>query len=75
MAVLVDGSGSMAPGGAREKFDYARRAAAALAYVAMGSGQRVLLLPFAADLGTPLHTGRSRATGNLYREGKPHRCC
>ncbi|MCY2932404.1 MAG: DUF58 domain-containing protein [Planctomycetota bacterium] len=60
VAVLVDCSGSMAPGGSHEKFDYARRAAAALAYVAMGSGQKVLLIPFAADLGAPLRTGRSR---------------
>ena len=60
VAVLVDCSGSMAPGGRPEKFDYARRAAAALAYVAMGSGQKVLLLPFANELGLPLRTGRSR---------------
>ena len=60
VAVLVDCSGSMAPGGVGEKFDYARRAAAALAYVAMGSGQKVVLLPFAHELGQPWRTGRSR---------------
>ncbi|MCK4601697.1 MAG: DUF58 domain-containing protein, partial [Phycisphaerae bacterium] len=36
VAILFDASASMAPGGVMEKFDYARRAAAALAYVAMG---------------------------------------
>jgi uncharacterized protein (DUF58 family) len=43
------------------KFDYARRTAAALAYVAMGGLERVVVQPFAQELGTPLHTGRNRA--------------
>ena len=43
------------------KFDYARRTAAALAYVAMGGLERVVVQPFAQDLATPLHTGRNRA--------------
>jgi len=58
--ILLDASGSMAPGGAPAKFHYALRTAAALAYVAMGSLDRVILLPFAEDLGEPLRTGRSR---------------
>ena len=61
VAILFDASASMAPGGVMEKFDYARRAAAALAYVAMGSGQRAVLLPFAERLGPPERTGRNRA--------------
>jgi len=61
VVILLDTSGSMAPGGAREKFDYALCAAAALAYVAMGSLDRVIVQPFARELGQPLHTGRNRA--------------
>ena len=60
VAILFDVSDSMSPGGAREKFDYCRRAAAALAYVAMGSLERVALYPFADDLGDPMHAGRRR---------------
>jgi len=60
VVILLDASGSMAPGGAPAKFHYALRTAAALAYVAMGSLDRVILLPFAEDLGEPLRTGRSR---------------
>ena len=60
VAILLDASGSMAPDGAGEKFDYARRVAAALAFVAMGGLERVRIQPFAAELGTPLHTGRNR---------------
>jgi uncharacterized protein (DUF58 family) len=47
--------------GMAPKFDYARRTAAALAYVAMRGLERVVVQPFAQDLGTPLHTGRNRA--------------
>ncbi|MCD4825476.1 MAG: DUF58 domain-containing protein [Phycisphaerae bacterium] len=61
VAVLLDCSASMAAGGRAEPFDYARHVAAALAYVAMGSGRRVVLLPFASDLGEPMRTGRDRA--------------
>lgn len=61
VAVLLDCSASMAAGGDARKFDYARRAAAALAYVAMGSLERVAMVPFAEDLGEPLRTGRNRA--------------
>ena len=60
VAILLDCSGSMAPGGARPKLDYALRTAAAMAYVAMGSLDRVVLLPFAEDLAEPLRTGRNR---------------
>jgi len=60
VAVLLDASGSMAPGGEAATFDYARRAAAALAYVAMGSLERVTVLPFAERLGPGLRTGRNR---------------
>jgi len=69
VAILLDVSGSMAtdgppggvPAGQPAKYNYARRAAAALAYVAMGSLERVILLPFAAGLGEPMRTGRNRA--------------
>lgn len=60
VAVLLDASASMAPPGATEAFDYARRAAAALAYVAMGGLERVTVLPFAAELQPGLRTGRNR---------------
>jgi len=58
--ILLDVSASMAPGGDARKFDYARRAAAALAYVAMGSGEQVTVAPFAEDLRRQIHTGRNR---------------
>ena len=58
--ILLDVSASMAPGGAMGKFDYARRVAAALAFVAMGGLERVILHPFAVELGEPLRTGRNR---------------
>ncbi len=57
--ILLDCSGSMRSG--KTKFDYARRTAAALAYVAMGGLERVVVQPFAGDLAAPLHTGRNRA--------------
>jgi len=60
VVILLDVSASMAPGGAREKFDYALRTAAAMTYVAMGSLDRVVLIPFADDLADPLRTGRNR---------------
>ena len=48
--VALDCSGSMAPGGDTAKFNYARRTAAALAYVAMGSLDRVVLAGFGGDM-------------------------
>lgn len=60
VGIFVDCSGSMAPGGEAEKFNYARRAAAALAYVAMGAGQRTWIVPFGEELGRPLRAGRNR---------------
>jgi len=65
--ILLDVSASMAPGasagqvgGEMEKFDYAVRVAAALAFVAMGGLERVIVQPFGDSLGQPLHTGRNR---------------
>jgi len=60
VVILLDASASMAPGGQVEKFDYARRAAAALAYVAMGTLERVICQPFADGLHPPMRTGRNR---------------
>jgi len=60
VAILLDVSASMAPGGTTEKFDYACRAAAALAFVAMGGLERVIVRPFAAEPAQPLRTGRNR---------------
>ena len=60
VAILLDVSASMAPGGGMRKFHYALRTAAALAYVAMGSLDRVSLVPFAEDLHEPMRTGRNR---------------
>jgi len=59
--LLLDASASMSPAGDRAKFDYARRAAAALAYVAMGSLERVIVQPFADGLREPMRSGRDRA--------------
>lgn len=64
VAILLDCSASMGGSGSH-KFNYARRAAAALAYVAMGSMERVILAPFGETLGTALHTGRNR--GQIFR--------
>ena len=58
--ILLDVSGSMAPGGEMGKFDYALRVAAALAFVAMGGLERVFVQPFEAGLATALRTGRNR---------------
>ncbi|MFP3936816.1 MAG: DUF58 domain-containing protein [Phycisphaerae bacterium] len=60
VALLVDVSASMAapqPG----KFIYALRTAAAMAYVAMGGLEQVVLLPFSDRLHRPLTTARNRA--------------
>ena len=58
--VLLDVSASMAAGGDMAKFDFGRRVAAALAYVAMASLERVIVQPFAGELGAELRTGRNR---------------
>jgi len=60
VVILLDTSASMAPGQTTEKFDYARRAAAALAFVAMGGLERVVIQPFAAEPLAALRTGRNR---------------
>ena len=59
VAILLDASASMAPGGRLETFHYALRAAAALAYVAMTSLDRVTVWPFATELRPELRIGRS----------------
>ena len=58
VTLLLDRSASMGVGQAR-KFNYARRTATALAYVAMSSLDQVLLLPFAQGLDEGLRTGRN----------------
>ncbi|MFB3892584.1 MAG: DUF58 domain-containing protein [Phycisphaerae bacterium] len=61
VAILLDRSGSMSPGAAVEKFNYARMTAAAVAFIAMGGLQRVILAPLAETLDEPLRTGRNKA--------------
>ncbi len=60
VAVLLDCSGSMAPGGEATVFDYARRTAAALAYVAMAGLDRVVLATFADRIGQERTLGPNR---------------
>ena len=62
VVVALDCSGSMAPGGAMEKFNYARRTAAALTYVAMGALDRVTLVAFGGQAGShdAFDAGRNR---------------
>ena len=60
VAILLDTSASMDCGGSG-KFAYALRAAAALAYVAMGAFERVTIQPFADRLARPMQTGRNRS--------------
>jgi len=60
VVIMLDTSASMAAGGEMQKFNYARRAAAALAYVAMGSLERVILQPFTDSLADAMRSGRSR---------------
>ncbi|MBL7221765.1 MAG: DUF58 domain-containing protein [Phycisphaerae bacterium] len=62
VVVALDCSGSMSPGGTSAKFDYARRTAAALTYVAMGAMDRVTLVAFGGetDPGDAFHAGRNR---------------
>ncbi|HUS47246.1 MAG TPA: DUF58 domain-containing protein [Phycisphaerae bacterium] len=65
VGILLDCSASMAPGGRTEKFNSARRAAAALAYVAMAGGERVTMAAFADELRPTIRTARSR--GQIFR--------
>ncbi|MDP9114984.1 MAG: DUF58 domain-containing protein [Acidobacteriota bacterium] len=62
--VLVDVSRSMLTGGASEgalsKFDYARKLAAAMCYVALLRLDSICLQPFAQKLGDPLRLGGGR---------------
>jgi uncharacterized protein (DUF58 family) len=61
--VLVDVSRSMTTGGtadALSKFDYARKLAAALCYVALVRLDSIYLQPFAEKLGDPLRLGGGR---------------
>ncbi len=60
VSVLLDRSGSMAVGQAASKFDYARRATAALAYVSMGGLDRVRVTGFGSDVGDGFSAGRNR---------------
>ena len=60
VTILLDASGSMGLGESPGKFDYARRAAGALAYVAMGGLERVNLRTFAEGLGDQFAAGRNR---------------
>ena len=60
VTLLLDCSASMALGAGAAKFDYARRMAAALAYVAMSSLDRVNIVGFAEQLGDTYKTGRNR---------------
>ncbi|TNF28183.1 MAG: DUF58 domain-containing protein [Deltaproteobacteria bacterium] len=58
--LLVDSSASMAVGD-QTKFDYARKLAAALAYITLSSLDRVSVLPFSAELGQQLVPARGKA--------------
>ncbi|MBN1553988.1 MAG: DUF58 domain-containing protein [Phycisphaerae bacterium] len=60
VAILLDTSASMTAGG-WEKFDCARRVAAALSYIAVGGGRRVIVQPFAETLGRSVLSARDRA--------------
>ncbi len=63
LAILLDVSASMGADvparGRLGKFDYARRVAAALVYVAVASLERVTLAPFAGGPAEPLTVGRN----------------
>lgn len=61
VAFLLDASGSMAPGGDDRKFRAALRTTGALAYIAMGSQDRVTILPFAERFAPARRLGRNRA--------------
>lgn len=57
ISILIDRSASMTAGGS-ERFDHALRIAAALAFVAMGSGATVQLIGFSDRLDAPFVAGR-----------------
>ena len=59
VCILVDASRSMNFGDPN-KFRYARQVAAALAYIALGTEDRVGIYPFAETLGTPFPPVRGR---------------
>ena len=61
VTIMLDTSASMAPDKQSEKFDFARRATVALAYVAMAGLERVIVQTFANRLGSSVSTGRNRA--------------
>jgi uncharacterized protein (DUF58 family) len=58
--ILLDASKSMAVG-TPQKFDYARRVAAALAYIALADLDRVALIAFAGDIVAELPLTRGKA--------------
>lgn len=58
VAILLDCSASMDDDG--EKFNAARKIVTAMAYVAMGGLDRILVAPVAEGLGRPLRLGRDR---------------
>ena len=58
--LMVDTSESMAVGD-RRKFDYARRIAAALAYITLSNMDRVSIIPFGEQSQTPLLPSRGKA--------------
>jgi uncharacterized protein (DUF58 family) len=60
VAIMLDVSASMSAGPGGGKFRYALRAAAALAYVAMGSLRPVVLWPFSDRPLDQMHAGRNR---------------
>ena len=61
VTILFDRSDSMTPAGDNAKFDYARRTAAALAYVAMGGPQHVNIVPFSDRLSVGMTASRNRS--------------
>ncbi len=61
IAVMLDVSSSMRAGDDIHKFNYARSVAAAMAYVAMGGHERVLIIPFSDDIKPAHRTGRNRS--------------
>jgi uncharacterized protein (DUF58 family) len=60
VVLLLDASASMAPAGDTTSFDYALRATAALAYLAMGAMDAVTIFPIGAAAWPPLRIGRDR---------------
>lgn len=60
VAILLDTSGSMSPARKNQKFHHARRIAAVMAYVAMGSGRCVVLQQFGREGSGSMRCGRDR---------------